>query len=439
MKNNKWVHIIGIAGVTTSALAIEFKNIGWDVTGSDSNIYSPVDKILEDKQIKVFGEYSYKNLLNEFGGKPDLVIMGSSKALRNKEYLFAKKNQLTVKNYPQVLTDFVVAEKSIVVTGTYGKTSISLMLTHVLKRFEEKLSYMVGGFSESLSKTLQFKSETTKTSVIEGDEYISAKDDKKSKFFYYNPNILIINSIEWDHTDVFKTESDYIQNFSNLISQIPTNGKIFASKSKNILEALKAAKCEVEFFEDEKFFLETDLVGDFNKSNIAHAHQILISMGYESSKVQKYLKEFKGVNRRLEVKYKDENSVLIDDFGSSPAKAKRAIQTVKKEFKNSNLIVIYEPNEGARTEESKEMYQNLFDGVDSLILPKFREMKDRLDSHELAQIINKSFPKKLIESNDLVKDILNLQSSEMRNVILFLGSHSFEKEINQLEELLTKE
>ncbi len=439
----KWIHIIGIAGVTTSALALEFNRIGWEVTGSDKNVYPPASDLLSDAGTTYYTDFSYKNLIH--GEKfPDLVVMTGSKSANNREYLFAKKQGMTIKSYPEVLNDMLVVEgNSIVVTGTYGKTSITAILVYIFQKADKEVSYMFGGFTKSIDKTLQFRNDRTEWSIIEGDEYIASKVDPKSKFFYYSPSILIINSIEWDHTDVFKTEFEYIENFQKLVQVVPEDGKIFVARSESVEKVIEGAKAEVVYFDYENNKVETNLLGEFNKQNSAFAYQIAVTLGIEPDIAKQSILEFKGIDRRLEKRFEQDGIVVIDDFGSSPAKARGSLSSIRKEYPESKIVTIFEPNEGARTTESLDIYgSSTFEESDVVFFPHFRGLPERLSEKELYEYIKDTdSPKvdkyKMVSDEELIDSLLKEVSEE--TVFIFMGSHNFENLIQELVKRLRSE
>jgi UDP-N-acetylmuramate: L-alanyl-gamma-D-glutamyl-meso-diaminopimelate ligase len=429
MKHSKWIHIIGIGGITTSAVALEFKKKGWKVTGSDPGIHYPTDKELETNGIIVYPEFSYENLV-EGDLFPDIVLLGSSTLKGNKEYLFAKKQKLPIKTYPEILeSEVVVYDNSIVVAGTYGKTSLSAMLIYLFEKCKKNISYMYGGISDSIESRVRFKNESTEYSIIEGDEYINSRIDPKSKFFFYHPKYLILNSVEWDHTDFFKTEEEYFANFKNLIKIVPENGIIFASKTEVIRTLLETASCKIIWLEGgEK--IETNLLGKFNKENLSKAYEIGVGIGLDYD-LKNILSKFQGIKRRLETRFKNDKYKVIDDFGSSPAKAAKTIDTLNNEFPDHKLVIVYEPNEGARTDESIGLYKGLFDDAEVVYFPEFREMKNRINAENLKSKINSS--NIVVTSREkLVSKVVNSLEIDSKYVVAFLSSHSFEKEILDL-------
>lgn len=433
--DKKWIHIIGIAGVTTSAVAVMFKNLGWHVTGSDNDIYDPGKSILEKNGIKINTEYSYSNLIDN-GKMPDLVLIQSGKPTGNKEYLFAKKQNLNIKNYPQILEEFVVKpDASIVVAGTFGKSTLTALLVFILQKFNIDISYMLGAFSDSISETIKPRLETTKFSVIEGDEYIASREDPKSKFFYYHPKYLLLNPVEWDHSDVFKSKEDYLENFINLVKTIPEDGIIFAIDTVNNRKILESVICTKVLFLPERYSGESKLVGDFNLENIEFIKKTITYLVQNNilninlDSLDRYINEFSGVKRRLEIRHSDDNLVVIDDFGSSPAKVRGSLSSVRKIFPDHKKIIIFEPNEGSRTHEILDEYKDLFDPKDTVILPEFRDIPGRISNHELEEFLKKNGVQ--VETSDEVKLVELIRSKvQDKSLVLFLGSHDFEKFIS---------
>lgn len=447
----KWVHIIGVAGVTTSALAVMFKNLkeylgeDWKITGSDENIYSPADTILKNHGVQLFNSFHYSHLINENNEYPDLVVLGSSKSLSNKEYLFAKKNNLNIKSYPEILGEYVVKENnSIVVAGTYGKSSITAMIIYCLRQKFE-ISYMLGAYCDSITPNILPKSSDTKWSVVEGDEYMTSRADKQSKFFHYSPTHLILSSLEWDHTDLFKTKEEYIINFINLAKRIPKEGYIFyRDKEVDTMRVINSVDCNKIYVEikGEKNISNSkwNILGKFNWDNQEFVEKIVTNeiFGVDINQVNNDDKPFSGIKRRFEVRYKSSNlennltDYVIDDFGSSPAKAKGAIQSARELFPTHNIVAVFEPNEGSRTEESIELYNQVFNQADTVIFPKFRAIQNRFSQDILKEKLNLKNKNIYCEDETMSLSELIMKSYTKGSIFLFLGSHSFETEIQNL-------
>ena len=199
MPPKKHIHITGICGVATSAIAIAFKKIGWKVTGSDKGFFPPVSTELE-KQLVPF----YAGWHPEKVGKPDIVMIGASgTSPNNPEIIYANENNIPVYPLAEILQKYFIKKNSIVITGTWGKTTISALLSFILIQAKMDPSYFTGGLSLSHDTGAITDSDW---SVMEGDEYQVSISDKRPKFTYYNPTHLLLTSVSWDHADLYPTE-----------------------------------------------------------------------------------------------------------------------------------------------------------------------------------------------------------------------------------------
>ncbi len=233
----KHIHFIGICGVAMSALALAFKRAGHTVTGSDVGFYPPISTYLKDAGVDFYPGWHPEKMI--VGGAPDLVVVGNVAGSTNPEWLYVQEHKLNYKSYPEVIKEFFVKENSVVVAGTYGKTTSSALLTWIFKEAGYDPSYMFGGLMSQSPKssmriggtpseqriTLPSAAITKSTwSVLEGDEYKTSKWDLGAKFFHYAPTHLLLTSIIWDHADVYPTEKAYVDAFKKLICMVPKNG-----------------------------------------------------------------------------------------------------------------------------------------------------------------------------------------------------------------------
>jgi UDP-N-acetylmuramate: L-alanyl-gamma-D-glutamyl-meso-diaminopimelate ligase len=474
----KWIHIIGIAGVVTSAIAVMYKQKGWKVTGSDKGFFPPVTDYLAKHNIDILRGFD-ANRLNKQGVYPDLIVVQSVIGTNNIEYSFALENKLNIKTFPEIIADEVIVDdNSIIVVGTYGKTSTTAILQKIFEQANIEVSYMYGAFNTNLDENIKSKSSSTKYSIVEGDEYIESLENRKSKFFRYKPKYLLINGISWEHPDVFPTEQSYVDNFVNLIKTMPSDGIIFANAcDKNTVSITQNAHCKVIYFAthidqafcqynwylnydskplptlvsnheiSDKFEIipfERNIIGQFNDYNFLAASVVSYELGIRKERIQEALANFGGIKRRLETRFKNSKLQIIDDFGSSPPKAMASLVSIRQSFPNYHIITIFEPNTGNRTPESVDLYKNVFDKSNEIIFPRFTKLPktniERYDSSQLAEKLKKYYPDiKLIDNDqELITYITTkIQFIDKKFVILFLGSHGFRGMINKLIETVS--
>jgi len=219
----KSVHFIGICGVGMAGVAVMMQKMGWKVCGSDKGFFPPISDFLKKNKIDFYPGWHPEKISN-----PDIIVVGNFISLNNPEYLFVKKKKLVIKSYPELVREYIVKKKSVVVAGTFGKTTIAAFVAHLFKIAGLNPSWFIGGLAKNFSCGAANNQDNW--SVAEGDEYTTARWDSRSKFLLYKPTHLILTSILWDHLDVFPREKDYDRAFKKLIKIIPSQGVIIAAK-----------------------------------------------------------------------------------------------------------------------------------------------------------------------------------------------------------------
>jgi len=183
---NKWIHIIGVSGTATSALAVMFKNMGWKVTGSDKAFFPPASSYAKGNGIEIKIGFNEGHLYDDKGQNPDLIMYQGMKGENNPEILKSRELGLKMYTYPELLQVNVLCPNSIVITGTYGKTTITSALVDMFENAKLKISYMYAGIPVGKKYNAKAKDKSTEYSILEGDEYIISLKDKRSKFELYS-------------------------------------------------------------------------------------------------------------------------------------------------------------------------------------------------------------------------------------------------------------
>jgi UDP-N-acetylmuramate: L-alanyl-gamma-D-glutamyl-meso-diaminopimelate ligase len=450
MENNKHIHIVGICGVATSALAIAFHDRGYKVTGSDKGFFPPVSTELEKHNISFYAGWHPENM-----GRPDIVIVGTASGTSNPETIFAKENNIPIYSFAEAIGKFFVKEYSIVSTGTWGKTSSTALLSYILEQAQFNPTYMFGGVS--LSHSASAKLTDSKYSVFEGDEYKSSPTDKTPKFVYYKPTHLLLSAVSWDHADLYPTEESYFDAFRSLIKNIPQSGFIVANsdnmKVKELVtNAVWYGKSSGDYvysdvvqdtnglhFKINGIVINSQMIGDFQAENITGCFAMADKLGIPTDIIVKAISEFKGLKRRLE-KRLDGDIVIFDDIAHSPEKAGNVLRNLRDIY-SGKIVCIFEPNIGGRSRESVVKYDNAFKFADIVIIPRLTKLKvsqdgseQPMEGDELSAVISKTHTSSMYipEDTDLVKYVLD--NTKKGDVIAFLGSHGFR---GMIEEVVT--
>src|SRR5512141_78652 len=218
------VHCIGICGPAMASASIALMQKGVKVTGSDQNVYPPMSTFLAEQRVEVISGFSESNLAH----KPDLVVIGNAISRGNPEAEYVLEHKLRYCSLPELLREyFIRGKRSLVVSGTHGKTTTTSLLTWVFEHNSLNPSYLIGGIPSNLAQGARFTE--SEWFIIEGDEYDTAFFDKRSKFVHYQPEVAIINNLEFDHADIFPNLEAIKTSFKHFIRLIPRNGLLLGN------------------------------------------------------------------------------------------------------------------------------------------------------------------------------------------------------------------
>lgn len=451
------IHFIGICGKLNAGLAISLRQQGNIVTGSDKAFYPPMSEVLNNAGLPIMVGYKPNHIIDN---NPDLVAYGAAISEDNPEVICAKKLNIQTISPTELIEKFVIKKESIVISGNYGKTTITALLVKIFKSLGLNPSYLIGGEVKGLNSVEITDSDW---SIVEGDEYPAVKNGK-SKFFFYHPKFLVITNIAWDHTDIFQSPDDYALNFVNLVTGMDSGHVIINGNDKSFQDSrifdnftnnrrdnnnLEYAKLNDYLVNNRLEFhgekIEPKIWGSHNLINISICLKLLetcFDIKYIKENLRKIVEainDFEGVSRRNQLIYKQGNFDIIDDFAHNPAKFSASIISNLENLEGEgSLIIILEPNLGNRTKYSLEQYKNIFDSsrVKKIIIPKWRVSNLKEDSiyvsgQDFAKKINElySFDKATCIENDdeLVELIysLHLNYSNQKLRVLIMSSEPF--------------
>jgi len=452
------IHFIGICGVGMSSLAILWKNKGWKVTGSDVGFFPPVSIHLEQHKIDFYPGWHPEKM-----GHPDLTVVGNVAGSENPEWQYVQSEKLPYVSYPELIAKNLIKKTSVVCAGTYGKTSTTALLSFILKEAGFKPTYMFGGLSDALGVSAD-EPQGSEISVVEGDEYKTARWDDKAKFFSYAPTHLLLTDVIWDHLDVYPTEQSYFEAFNKLIAGIPANGLILVSekiKSKplripfcktygqdntcdyiysNITQDKKGLHFEITH-SGITYPIFSPMIGLYMAENICGAFAMAFELGVNGKDICNALSKFTGIKRRLENRGTTPNGATVyDDIAHSPTKAKSILATLKQVYPGK-IIAVFEPNSGNRQIEAITLYDNAFKDANEVVIPRLTKIKIKegeeekvMEGPKLKDVIAQTHPNATYIEND--EELINYlkQKTTANDAIVFLGSHGFRGMIDRLVE-----
>ncbi len=359
------VFLNGIAGTGMSSLAGLFKLKGYDVSGSDVNFYPPVDKILENMNVKLFNPYNAKNIPKDV----DFCVIGNIVSRGNPEAETILNSGVEYYSMAEALYQFFLkGKKSIVAAGTHGKTTIASFISFLLNTAGLEPGFFIGGKPQDFNANYSVGSGNY--FIIEGDEYETSFFDRSSKFLKYHPFYLILSALEYDHLDFFPSESLYLKAFQNLVNQVPSQGLIVMNYDypMNIKAVEKAFTPVVNYGADgnpdylikniqhkedhytftlrngfKETVFTTFLAGKYNAWNLTAGIILGLHLGIPEKTIKEAVETFKGVERRLNKINYIGNTLFLEDFAHHPTAIKETLQSIKEIYPQKKLIVLFEP------------------------------------------------------------------------------------------------
>ncbi len=360
------IHLIAICGTGMAALAGMLKQRGCEITGSDTNVYPPMSTFLESLGIPVYNGFDASHLQPG----PDLVIIGNAMSRGNPEVEYVLNEQIPYASLPETLKNhFIRGKHSCVVAGTHGKTTTSSLLAWTLQSAGLEPSFFIGGIPENFGQGFQLGN--GRHFVLEGDEYDSAFFDKGPKFLHYLPNLVILNNVEYDHADIYRSFEDVQISFRRLINLIPSKGFLIAcSDDPAVRSMLKAAFCnvitfgmgeeaqwraeEIRLVEGGTEFIvrrDEEQLGPFfvplnGGHNVKNAVAVLAAseaLGIPREKAVAALRTFKNVQRRMQLLFDQNEIKIFDDFAHHPTEIRETLNGLRQRFPERRIIAVFEP------------------------------------------------------------------------------------------------
>jgi UDP-N-acetylmuramate: L-alanyl-gamma-D-glutamyl-meso-diaminopimelate ligase len=409
------VHLIGVCGTGMGSFAGMLKAAGYEVTGSDENVYPPMSTQLERWGIEAMSGYRAENLDR---ARPDVVVVGNVVRQVNPEAAAVRERGIRQVSFPQALGErFIGPRHGVVVVGTHGKTTTSALLGFVLHHAGRDPSFLVGGVTRDFDSN--FRIGSGPHFVVEGDEYDTAYFDKGPKFLHYRPRTAIFTSCELDHADIYRDEAHYESAFDRFVALLPPDGFLAACATwPSVLRIAGAARCPVETYSVERpaaweargLALAADgarftltrqgkplgpvrlaVGGAHNVENALGVAAAATRLGLSFAEIAAGLEAFRGVRRRQEVRGTAGGVTVVDDFAHHPTAVSRTLAAIRGSFPGARLLVCFEPrsNTSRRNLHQREYAGSFADAAEAFLLrpaPTDRVPEaERLDVDRLAR------------------------------------------------------
>lgn len=376
-----------------SAAALMMRDAGHLISGSDEDVFPPMSTYVEQLGFPFHRRFAAENLPPDL----DLLVQGASAKLggeSNPEVVEARRRGLRVTTFPELVAETTTGRENIVVAGSFGKSTCTALMAHVLRTAGRDPGWMIGAISPSLPDTGRWG--RSPEMVLEGDEYIVGGGDRRSKFVLYHPRHVLLTSLVHDHVNVFPTFADYEAPFRELLRLVDPGGVVVLRDhpATRAVAAESGARTvwydtapgegwycgDVAFGDVSRFTLHgpggrrielaTPLLGAHNIENIVGVGAMVLELGLaDDAALVEAMASFQGIRRRLDRLTAASRIPVVEGFGSSYEKARSAIEAMQLHFPDRRLLVVFEPHTFSwRSRDALSWYDTVFEGVAQVLM-----------------------------------------------------------------------
>lgn len=375
-----------------SAVALLMRDAGHQVSGSDEDVFPPMSTYVEGLGFPFHRRFDAANLPEGL----DVLVLGASAKLggeANPEVVAARRRGIRITTFPEMLGEVTRERDVTVVAGSFGKSTCTALMAHVMLEAGLDPGWMVGAISPSLPATGHWCSGPM---TLEGDEYVLSGSDHRSKFQLYHPGGVLLTSLIHDHVNVFPTFPEYEAPFRDLLRRLPPHGLAVLREHPAIRAIADETKARVVWYDTEPgpgwhcrniVFGETTgfelvapggrvipfttgLLGAHNVENIVGVAAYLLEQGLVSEEALiRGVASFAGIRRRLDRLTTISKVPVIEGFGSSYEKAHSAIGAMRLHYPDRRLVVVFEPHTFSwRSRDALPWYDTVFEGASRVLI-----------------------------------------------------------------------
>ena len=441
--DGKRVHFIAIGGSAMHNLALALHYKGYQVTGSDDEIFDPAKARLAACGLlpEKFGWFPEKLTIDI-----DAIILGMHARGDNRELARAKRMGLKIYSYPEFLYEQSKDKLRVVIGGSHGKTTITAMILHVLRYAGMDCDFMVGAKLEGFDVMVKL-TDKAPFMVVEGDEYLTSALDPRPKFHLYKPDIALISGIAWDHMNVFPTFESYVEQFRIFANMVPDNGSIIYCEADDVVNTLVTAlngkmlklpysvpayriDNGVTILQTEPGDIPLKVFGKHNLMNIEGARHVCNLLEVDNKTFYEAISTYGGASNRLELLAQNKSTSVFRDFAHAPSKLRATINAVREQFPNRWLVACFELHTYSSLNKNfLSQYSGCMDEADEAIVyfsPHALEMKKLplLNSKDIKQAFGKEKLQVYTNPADLQMALLSSKWEEMN--LLMMSSGNFD-------------
>lgn len=445
------VYFLGIGGIGMSALARYFNAQGYSVSGYDRTP-SPLTKRLEDEGIAVH----YVDDPSLIPEDIEFVVLTPAIPSNLLELNYLRDKGIRIIKRAEVLGMLSKQHKAIAIAGTHGKTTTTALVTHILMTANMKLSAFIGGIARNIDSNVVIGDNNDDLMVMEADEF-------DHSFLHLSPFVSIVTSIDADHLDIYGDYKHLVDSFNEFVNKTADDGLVvyhadlpITTQKKHITYGLENADVIAENIRIVNGFTTFDVVvadygtisssmrnlsslrmrlyGNYNVQNAIAAIIVCTYLGVSEEDIREGLATFKGVQRRFDIRVRNEKHVYIDDYAHHPAEIKAALLAARKVFPDKELTVVFQPHLFTRTRDFMDGFAESLSLADRVILLDIYPARELpIEGVTSAALLEKITAKKkmLCKKEELLDTIKSIDTE----LVMTVGAGDIDRFVPQIERM----
>jgi len=379
------IHFVGIGGIGMSGIAEVLLTLGYKVSGSDLK-YSAVTERLSRLGAEVFEGHRAENVRGA-----DVVVTSSAIRKENPEVAEAARLKLPVIQRAEMLSELMRLKYGIAIAGMHGKTTTTSMVAAVLAAGGLDPTVVVGGRVDSMGSNARLGT----------SQYLVAEADESDRsFLKLSPILSVVTNIDREHMDCYADMADVERTFVEFMDRVPFYGMVVCCNDNEALRAILprvqrrvvtygrtagsdfrvrevngevqqgtiTSRFSVEFGGRDLGVFEVHVPGAHNVLNATAAIAVGIGLDLDAEKIRQGLKQFRGVDRRFQLKGEAGGVRVIDDYGHHPTEIRATLEAARQSNPNGKIHVIFQPHRYTRTYLLMDEFAEAFREADSVLV-----------------------------------------------------------------------
>jgi UDP-N-acetylmuramate--alanine ligase len=383
------IHFVGIGGIGMSGIAEVLLNLGYRVSGSDLKS-SGVTQRLASLGAVVFEGHRAENIAGA-----EVVVTSSAIAAENPEVVEAHKSHVPVIQRAEMLAELMRLKYGIAIAGMHGKTTTTSMVAAVLAGGGLDPTVVVGGRVDAMGSNAR----------LGKSQYLVAEADESDRsFLKLSPILSVVTNIDREHMDCYRNMRDVKKTFLEFMDRVPFYGMVVVCNDDPILRRLlpQAQRRTVTYgtkrgsdflIKLEKDSARVSVQGEgqplsrfrvsYRKNDLGEftlhvpgVHNILnataaiavgVGLDVPVEAIRAGLDQFRGVDRRFQLRGRAAGVSVIDDYGHHPTEI-RATLAAARSCGFRKVHVVFQPHRFTRTRDLIEEFTTAFGDADSLFV-----------------------------------------------------------------------